>query len=194
MLHEQRFFFFSSWAIACALSCVYGRSLLTGSLISVRNTTFGVAAGDTLFCRVNLHAVPKSCLLLPSGTVTGISTTGLTRRARLALVCATTLVVVGGNLQLENGVLLLALCRLGSDPWWCRWATWQWKGYWEHPAFRLCPAGRRSYEHARRQRPRWLPFRITCVECGGLWPTARSGEPQGGGGDTSSPSDGPTSG
>ena len=30
MLHGQRFFFIAPWAIAFALSCVYGRSLLTG--------------------------------------------------------------------------------------------------------------------------------------------------------------------
>jgi len=128
MLHEQRFFFFASSAIAFALSCVYGRSLLTGSLTNVINTTFGGAAGDTLACRVHLHAVPESCILFPSGTVTGITPIGLTRGARLPLVCAKTLGVVGGDLPLERGALLLALCRLSNDPWWCRWATWQWEG------------------------------------------------------------------
>jgi len=77
---------------------------------------------------VHLHAVPESCLLLPSGTVTGIAPIGLTRRARLPLVCATTLGFVGGDIQLERGALLLALCRLSNDPWWCRRATWQWEG------------------------------------------------------------------
>jgi len=128
MLHERTFFFFASKAIVCALSCVYGRSLFTGYLINVINPTFSGAAGDTLACRVHLHAVPESCLLLPSGTVTGIASIGLTRGARLPLVCATTLGVVGGDLQLERGALLLALCRLSNDPWWCRRATWQWEG------------------------------------------------------------------
>jgi len=128
MLHEQRLFFLASWAIAFALSCVYDLSLVTGWLTNVIKTTFGGAAGDILSCRVHLHAVPESCLLLPSGTVTGIAPIGLTRGARLPHVCATTLGVVGGDLQLERGVLLLALCRLSNDPWWCRWATWQWEG------------------------------------------------------------------
>jgi len=127
MLREQRIFFLASWAIALALSCVYGRSLLTVQLTNVINTTFGGAAGDTLACHVHLHAVPESCLLLPSGTVTGIAPIGLTRRVRLPLVCATTLGFVGGDLQLERGPLVMALCRLSSDPWWCRWATWQWE-------------------------------------------------------------------
>jgi len=128
MWHEQRFFFLASKAIVFTLSCVYGRSLCIGYLINVINPTFGGAAGDTLACRVHLHAVPESCLLLPSGTVTGISPIGLTRGARLPLVCATTLGVVGGDLQLESGALQLALCRLSNDPWWCQRATWQWKG------------------------------------------------------------------
>jgi len=128
MLHEQRFFFLASKAIAFALSRVYGRSPFTGYLTNVINPTFGGAAGDTLVCRVHLHAVPESCLLSPSGTVTGIAPIGLTRGARLPLVCATTLGVVGGDLQLERGPLLLALFRLSNDPWWCRRATWQWEG------------------------------------------------------------------
>jgi len=128
MLHEQRFFFLASKAIVFALSCVYGRSLFTGYLTNVINPTFGGAAGDTLACRVHLHAVPESCLLLQSGTVTGIAPIGLTRRARLPLVCATTLGVVGGDLELERGALLLALCRMSNDPWWCRRETWQWEG------------------------------------------------------------------
>jgi len=128
MLHEQRFFFLASKAIVFVLSCVYGRSLLPGYLTNVINATFGGAAGDTLSCRVHLHAVPESCLLLPSGTVTGIAPIGLTLRARLPLVCATMLGVVGGDLQLELAALLLALCRLSNDPWWCRWATRQWEG------------------------------------------------------------------
>jgi len=128
MLHEQRVFFLASKAIVFALWCVYGRSLFSGFLTSVVNPTFGGAAVDTLACRVHLHAVPESWLLLPSGTVTGIAPFGLTRRARLPLVCATTLGVVGGDLQLEGGALLLALCRLSNDPWWCRRATWQWEG------------------------------------------------------------------
>jgi len=125
MLHEQRFFFPAFEAIVFALSRVYGRSPFTGYLTNVINPTFGGAAGDTLSCRVHLHAVPESCLLLPSGTVTGIAPIGLTRRARLPLVCATTLGVVGGDLQSKRGALLLALCRLSKDPWWCRWAMWQ---------------------------------------------------------------------
>jgi len=130
MLHEQRlrFFFLASKAIVFALSRVYGRSLCTGYLTNVINPTFSGAAGDTLSCRVHLHAVPQSCLLLPSGTVTGIAPIDLTRGARLPLVCVTTLGIVGGDLQLERGALLLALCRLSSDPWWCRRATWQWEG------------------------------------------------------------------
>jgi len=128
MLHEQTFFFLASKAIAFALSRVYGRSPFPGYLTNVINPTVGGAAGDTLACRVHLHAVPESCLLLPSGTVTGIAPIGLTRGARLRLVCATTLGVVGGDLQLERGALLLALCRLRNDPWWCRRATWQWEG------------------------------------------------------------------
>jgi len=39
MLHEQKFFFLASWAIAFALSCFYGRSLLIGQLTNVINTT-----------------------------------------------------------------------------------------------------------------------------------------------------------
>jgi len=128
MLHQQRFFFFASKAIAFALSRVYGRSPFTGYLTNVINPTFGGAAGDTLDCRVHLHAVPESCPLLPSGTVTGIAPIGLTRGARLPLAYATTLGVAGGDLQLERGALLLALCRLRNDPWWCRRATWQWEG------------------------------------------------------------------
>jgi len=128
MLHEQRFFFIACKAIVFALSCVCGRSLFTGYLTNVIHTTFGGAAGDTLSCRVHLHAVPESCLLLSSGTVTGIAPIGLTRRARLPLVCATTLGVVGADLQLERGALLMALCRLSNDPWSCRRATWQWEG------------------------------------------------------------------
>jgi len=128
MLHGRSFFFLASKAIVFTSSCVYGRSLLTGYLTNVINPTFGGAAGDTLACRVHLHAVPESCLLLRSGTVTGIAPIGLTRRARLPLVCATTLGVVGGDLQLERGALLVALCRLSNDPWWCRRATWQWEG------------------------------------------------------------------
>jgi len=128
MLHKQRFFFLASKAIAFTLSRVYGRSLFTGYLTNVNNPTFGGGAGDTLACRVHLHAVPEICLLLPSGTVTGIAPIGLTRGARLPLVCATTLGVVGGDLQLERGTLLLALCRLSNAPWWCRRATWQWEG------------------------------------------------------------------
>jgi len=128
MLHEQRFFFLASKAIVIALSCVYGRSLFTGYLTNVINPTFGGAAGDTLTCRVHLHAVPESCLLFPSGTVKRIAPIGLTRRARLPLVCATTLGVVGGDLQLERGAILLALFRLSNDPRWCRRATWQWEG------------------------------------------------------------------
>jgi len=128
MLHEQRFFFLASKAIVLALSCVYGRSLFTVYLTNVIKTTFGGAAGDTLACRVHLRAVPESCFLLPSGMVTGIAPIGLTRGARPSLVCATALGVVGGDLQLERGALLLALCRLCNDPWWCRRATWQWEG------------------------------------------------------------------
>ena len=128
MLHEQRLFFLASWAIAFALSCVYGLSLVTGWFTNVIKTTFGGAAGDILSCRVHLHAVPESCLLLPSGTVTGIAPIGLTRRARLPLVCATMLGVVGGDLQFERGALLLALCLLSNDPWRCGWATWQSEG------------------------------------------------------------------
>jgi len=128
MLHEQSFFFLASKAIVLALSCVYGRSLFTGYLTDVIYPIFGGAAGDTFARRVHLHAVPKSCLLFPSGTVTGIAPIGLTRRARLPLVCATTLGIVGGDLQLERVALLLALCRLHNDPWWCRRATWQWEG------------------------------------------------------------------
>jgi len=128
MLHEQRFFFLASKAIVFALSRVYGRSPFTGYLTNVINPTFGGAAGDTLACRVHRHAVPESCLLLPSGTVTGIAPIGLTRTARLPLVCATTLGVVRGDLQLQRGALLLALCRSSNDPWWCRRATWQWEG------------------------------------------------------------------
>jgi len=128
MLHEQRFFFLASKAILFTLSSVYGRSLFTGYLTNVINPTFGGAAGDTLACRVHLHAVPESCPLLPSGTVTGIGPIGLTRGARLPLMCATTLGVVGGDLQYERGARLLALCRLSNDPWWCRRATWQWEG------------------------------------------------------------------
>jgi len=128
MLHEQRFFFLASKAIVFALSRVYGGSLFTGYFTNVTHPTFGGAAGDTLACRVHLHAVPESCLFLPSGTVTGIAPSGLTRGAHLPLVCATTLGVVGGDLQLERGALLLALCRLSNDPWWCRRATWQWEG------------------------------------------------------------------
>jgi len=75
----------------------------------------------------DLHTVSESCPLFLSGTVTGIAPIGLTRRARLPLLCATTLGVVGGDLQLERGALLLALCRLSNDPWWCRRATWQWE-------------------------------------------------------------------
>ena len=127
MLHGRSFFFLASKAIVFTSSCVYGRSLLTGYLTNVINPTFGGAAGDTLACRVHLHAVPESCLLLRSGTVTGIAPIGLTRGARLPLVCATTLGVVGGDLQLERGAFLLALCRLSNDPWWCRRATWQWE-------------------------------------------------------------------
>jgi len=128
MLHERRFFFLASKAIAFTLSCVYGLSLFTGYSTNVINPTFGGAEEDTLACRVHLHTVPESCLLLPSGTVTGIAPIGLTRGARLPLVCATTLGVVGGDLQLERGALLMALCRLSNDPWWCRRATWQWEG------------------------------------------------------------------
>jgi len=128
MLHEQRFFFLASKAIVFALSCVYGRLLFTGYLTNVINPTLGGAAGDTLACRVHRHAVPESGHLLPSGTVTGIAPIDVTRRARLALVCATTLGVVGGDLQLERGALLLALCRLSNDPRLCRRATWQWEG------------------------------------------------------------------
>jgi len=128
MLHEQRFFLLASKVIALALSRVYGRSPFTGYLTNVINPTVGGAAGETLVCHVHLHAVPESYLLLPSGTVTGIAPIGLTRGARLPLVCASTLGVVGGDLQLERGALLLALCRLSNDPWWCRRATWQWEG------------------------------------------------------------------
>jgi len=128
MLHEQRFFFLASKAIVFALSRVYGWSLFTGHLTDVINPTFGRAAEDTLSCRVHLHAVPDSWLVLPSGTVTGIAPICLTRGARLPLVCAMTLGVVGGDLQLERGALLLALCRLSNDSWWCRRATWQWEG------------------------------------------------------------------
>ena len=39
MLHEQRFFFLASKAIVFTLSCVYGRSLLTGYLTNVINPT-----------------------------------------------------------------------------------------------------------------------------------------------------------
>jgi len=128
MLHERRFFFLSSKSIVFALSCVYGPSLLTGYSTNVIITTFGRSAGDTLARRVHLHAVPEGCLLLPGGPVTGIAPIGLTRRARLPLVCATTVGVVGGDLQFERGALLLTPCRLSNDPWWCRWATWQWEG------------------------------------------------------------------
>jgi len=75
------------------------RSVAMYWLTNVINTTFSGAAGDTLACRVHLHAVPESCLLLPGGTVTGTAPIGLTGRARLPLVCATTLGVVGGDLQ-----------------------------------------------------------------------------------------------
>ena len=98
------------------LLCVYGRSLFTGFVTCVTNPTFGGAAGEILACRVHLHAVPASCPLLPSGTVTGIAPTGLTRGARLPIVCAKTLGVVGGDLELERGALLFALCRLSNDP------------------------------------------------------------------------------
>jgi len=109
MLHEQRFFFLASKAIVFAVSCVYGWSLFTCYLTNVIKPTFGGAAGDTLACRMHLHAVPESCLLFPSGTVAGIAPTGLTRRARLPLVCSTTLGIVGGDFQSERGALLLAL-------------------------------------------------------------------------------------
>ena len=39
MLHERRFFFLASKAIVFTLSCVYGRSLFTGYLTNVINTT-----------------------------------------------------------------------------------------------------------------------------------------------------------
>jgi len=125
---RTRFFFLASKAIVFALSCVYGRSQFTGYLTNVIYPTFGGAAGDTLACRVHLHAVPESCLLLPSGTVTRLAPVSLTRRERLPLVCATTLGVVGGDLQLERGALLLALCLLSNNPLWCRRAKWQWEG------------------------------------------------------------------
>jgi len=117
MFHEQRLFCLASKAIVFSLSFVYGRSLFTGYLTDVINPTFGGAAGDTLACRVHLPAVPESCLLLPKCMVTGIAPIGLTRGARLPFVCATTLGVVGGDLQLERGALLLALCLLSNDPW-----------------------------------------------------------------------------
>jgi len=41
MLHEQRFFFLASEAIAFALSRVYGRSPFTGYLTNVINPTVG---------------------------------------------------------------------------------------------------------------------------------------------------------
>ena len=135
MLHVRKFFFLASKAIVFALSCVYGRSLFTGFLTIVINLTFGGASGVTLACRVHLPVVPESCLLFSSGTVTGIAPIGLTRRARLPIVCATTPGVVGGDLQLERGELLLALCRLSNDPWWCRRVTWQWEGSGRRPAF-----------------------------------------------------------
>ena len=128
MLHKQRFFFLASKAIVFAVSRVYGWSLLTGYLTNVTNPTFGGAAGDTLAHRVHLHAVPESRLLLPSGTVTSIAPIGLTRRARLPFVCATTLGVVGGDLQLGRGALLLARFRLSKDTWSCRRKTWKWEG------------------------------------------------------------------
>jgi len=56
MLHEQRFFFLASKAIAFALSRVYGRSPFTGYLTNVIDTTAlaaGVDAGTT--------AVPAVC-------------------------------------------------------------------------------------------------------------------------------------
>jgi len=128
MFHEQKFFFLASTAIVLTLSRVYGRWLLSGWLTNVIHPTFSRAAGDTLACCVHLHGVPQSCLWLPSGPVSGIAPTGITRRARLPLVCATTLGVVGDDLHLERGALLLALCRLINDPWWCRRATWQLEG------------------------------------------------------------------
>ena len=98
------------------------------AIANVIHTTFGGAAGDTFAYSVHLHAVPESCLLLQSGTVTGIVPIGLTCRARLPFVCATTLGVVSGDLQLERVALLLALCRLSNDLRWFRWATWKWEG------------------------------------------------------------------
>ena len=53
MLHEQRFFFHASKAIAFALSRVYGRLPFTGYLTNVIHPTFGGAAGETLACRVH---------------------------------------------------------------------------------------------------------------------------------------------
>jgi len=118
MLHKQRFFFLASWAIAIAVSCVYGQSLLTGWLTTVINTTFDGAPGDTLARRVHLHTVPESGLLLRSGPVTGIAPIGLKCRARLPFVCATKMGVLSGDLQLEHGALLLALCRLSNREFW----------------------------------------------------------------------------
>jgi len=83
---------------------------------------------DSFACRVHLHAVPESCLLLPSGTVTGMASSDLMCRPRLPLVCAMKLGVVGSDLQFERGELRLALSRLSNDPLWCRRATRQWEG------------------------------------------------------------------
>ena len=177
MLHEQRFFFLASKAIVFALSCVYCRSLHTGYLTNVINTTFGGAAGDTLACLVHLHAVPESCLLLPSGTVTGIAPIGLTRRARLPLVCATTLGVVGCDLQLERGALLLALCRLSNDTWWCPRATWHGKGKGNAlPSDYVPPGGARTNMRDAITLGGSLSG-SPALNADGLWPTARRGEP-----------------
>jgi len=46
MLHEQRLFFLaSSKAIAIAISCVYGRSILTGLLANVINPSVFITEG-----------------------------------------------------------------------------------------------------------------------------------------------------
>jgi len=66
MLHERRFFFLDSKAIVFTLSCVYGRSLFTGYLTNVINTTAGaghssiaaagVSAGGTVRAHVSRRA------------------------------------------------------------------------------------------------------------------------------------------
>ena len=71
MLHEQRFFFLAPWAIAFALSRVYGRSPFTGYLTDVIHPTQSKTSISFSYDRNRLKKCPKELMELGPGYIYG---------------------------------------------------------------------------------------------------------------------------